>query len=162
MNKSVYVAGIALAFVFIAGCEQPVTETEQVAAPAAAESVRDRGVNSIDADGNVAPFGMASKQPVAIPETRIEEPPAAAEVSAVYATQCVACHGADAKGVPGLGLNLVDSELVDISSQSELVAFLQEGRAGDSPDSVTKVPMPSFVWMDEGDLVEVTLYIKGL
>jgi mono/diheme cytochrome c family protein len=162
MNRSVNVAGIALAFIFLAGCEQPVTETEEVAAPAAAESVSDQGVQSIDADGNVAPFGMASKQPVPIPEPQIEEPPAAAEVSAVYATQCVACHGADAKGVPGLGLNLVDSELVDSSSQAELIAFLQDGRAGDSPDSVTKVPMPSFVWMDEGDLVEVALYIKGL
>ena len=62
----------------------------------------------------------------------------------------------------GLGLNLVDSELVAASSAEELTAFLKAGRAGDSPDNTTGVPMPSFIWMSDEDLVEITGYVQSL
>jgi len=159
MNKTIYFAGLLLASVVLTACDRPA-ETEQATA-AVAEVADDHSVGTIDADGNVAPFGMASRQPVPVPEAE-SAPPAAAEVSAVYAAQCIACHGMDAKGVPGLGLDLVDSKLVDSSSNAELVAFLQEGRPADSPDTVTGVPMPAFAWMDEADLDEVVVYIRGL
>lgn len=117
---------------------------------------------SIDADGNVAPFGMASKPPVPVQDLPATQGEEVVTVSAVYATNCIACHGADAQGVQGLGLSLVESELVANSSVDELVVFLQEGRQPDSPDSVTGVPMPAFVWMGAGDLAEVSGYIKSL
>lgn len=121
---------------------------------------------SIDADGNVAPFGMASRakrdvQPA--PVAKINTSAAAADASsAVYGVQCVACHGADAQGVQGLGLNLVESALVANSNVDELVAFLQAGRGLDSPDNVSGVPMPSFAWMPAEDLNEVAAYLKSL
>jgi mono/diheme cytochrome c family protein len=85
-----------------------------------------------------------------------------ASTSVVFGTNCVACHGPDAKGVQGLGVSLVDSKLVSDSSSADLIAFLKEGRAADSPDNVSGVPMPSFAWMTEADLAEVTAYLKSL
>ena len=57
------------------GCGQAPDETESAADatadPVAEPYVQERGVQSIDADGNVAPFGMASRQPVEIAEPEV-------------------------------------------------------------------------------------------
>jgi mono/diheme cytochrome c family protein len=157
-----------LAMLVMTGCGQPASDPVETAAPEVAEPVNDGQLASIDADGNIAPFGMASKQPVPVQEQAQEQAAAAASaedvatMSAVYATHCTACHGADATGVTGLGLNLVESEFVRASSEDELVAFLQAGRQPGSPDSVTSVPMPAFAWMEATDLAEVAGYIKSL
>jgi len=172
MTTRIKLIGLSFLLLVLAGCEQPATESEQAeTAPpdeSATPAVSADTVTSIDADGNVAPFGMASRQPVPVPEP---EPVAAVAESAtqptgassdLYNVHCVACHGADAKGVQGLGLNLVESQLVASSSEEELAAFLKAGRAADSPDSVSKVPMPGFAWMSDDDLAEITGYLKKL
>ncbi len=153
-----------IAMLVMAGCGQPASDTAETVAPKAAETANDGQLASIDADGNIAPFGMASKQPVSVQEPEQAAAPAedVAAVSVVYAAQCVACHGADATGVTGLGLGLVESEFVGGASVDELVAFLQAGRQPGSPDSVTNVPMPAFAWMEAADLAEVAGYIKSL
>lgn len=156
----------------LAACGQPESgQQESAAAPAetvstdaapATEEQREI-VQSIDADGNVAPFGMASRKPVPL-----EDAPAATVAadsgasSELYGLHCQACHGADAKGVQGLGLSLVDSALVASSSQDQLSEFLKAGRAADSPDSVSGVPMPAFAWMSDEQLADITGYLKSL
>lgn len=153
---------------FLVACSQP--DDGEVAAPdnykTPAVSSGDRPLQSVDANGKVAPFGMASRQPVSVPDA-----PAAAVAAvtgaadpgaALFAVQCVACHGANAQGVTGLGVNLVESKLVSGSSSDELVAFLKAGRAADAPDSTTKVPMPAFAWMSAGDLTALAGYLKTL
>ncbi len=166
---SLPVKGMLIGLVLLAyGCGQAPSEAgsdeAQQPAVAAEPHANEHGVKSIDADGNIAPFGMASRQPVKVADSAV--PSAGAEAvaasSALYSTHCMACHGADAQGVEGLGLNLVESQLVAASSRAELIAFLKEGRAADSPQSVTNVPMPSFVWMSDGDLAEIAGYIKSL
>jgi mono/diheme cytochrome c family protein len=157
----------ALVTLFLGGCGQPAPDgVEEAAAPestASAPAANDGQLASIDADGNIAPFGMASRQPVPVPEPEAAAPvEQAGTASAVYAAQCVACHGADAKGVEGLGLSLVESELVAGSSPDELVAFLQAGRQPGSPDSVTNVPMPAIARMSAADIAEVSGYNKSL
>ena len=163
---------LVCSLVLISACGQKPADDVAAAPPAeeappsvAAPQVNERGVQSVDADGNVAPFGMASRKPVPLAEPAaapVEEVAAVAATSALYGVHCSACHGQDAKGVQGLGLNLVDSELVAASSAEELTAFLKAGRAGDSPDNTTGVPMPSFVWMSDEDLAEITGHLQSL
>jgi mono/diheme cytochrome c family protein len=156
--------------VLLSACGQPEQAGEPAAQPQTepAESSAAAGVTSIDADGNVAPFGMTSREPVDVPplpESAAAEPAIAgttATESALYAVQCVACHGSDAKGVEGLGLDLVDSELVNTSSAGELKEFLKVGRLLNSPDSVTGIPMPGFAWMADEQLDEIVGYIQAL
>jgi mono/diheme cytochrome c family protein len=153
----------ALALVTACGQKPPADEVVIDEAPAMAElEVIEPGVQSIDADGNVAPFGMASKKPVPVAELQVVKVTEGPATSALFAANCSACHGADALGVQGLGLNLVESELVANSSEAELVVFLQAGRLPDSPDSVTGIPMPSFAWMSEADLTEISGHLKSL
>jgi mono/diheme cytochrome c family protein len=119
---------------------------------------------SIDAQGNIAPFGFASRKPVPVAELQVAAAAtvATAASSVVFGANCVACHGPDAGGVQGLGVNLMESKLVADSSPADLIVFLKAGRAADAPDNVTKVPMPSFAWMSDADLAEVTAYLKSL
>ena len=53
-------------------------------------------------------------------------------------------------------------QLANASSEEELTAFLKAGRAADSPDSVSNVPMPGFAWMGDEELSEITAYLKSL
>jgi len=153
----------AVAILALNGCGQPSPEVVEEPATEAPNEVADEArLASIDADGNIAPFGMASKQPVVVPELAAEPQEEMVAVSSVYTANCSACHGPDATGVQGLGLNLLESELVGNSSAEELVVFLQAGRQPNSPDSVTGIPMPAFAWMEAADLDEVAGYIKGL
>jgi mono/diheme cytochrome c family protein len=78
-----------------------------------------------------------------------------------FEQNCVACHGADAKGVEGLGVNLIESGFVAKKSESELVAFLKQGRLPDDPDSRTHRPMPSFSWVAESDLQAIASFLKS-
>jgi mono/diheme cytochrome c family protein len=63
----------------------------------------------------------------------------------VYQSTCVACHGPDAKGVPGLGKSLhpSDSEFVRNASDEELVELIVKGRTPDHPLNTSGVGMPA-------------------
>lgn len=95
--------------------------------------------------------GGDEPEPGAAPTTAAANPaqPAAATGDPVkgeqlYIASCVACHGADAKGVPALGKSLhpSDSEFVRVSSDEELIEFIKVGRQPDHPLNTTGVAMP--------------------
>ena len=122
----------------------------------------DAALASIDADGNIAPFGKASRAAV---EVGAAPAPAAVTASAaptVFTAQCTACHGADAKGIEGLGLDLTNSALIAGANEAELIEFLKAGRLPTDPASVTGIPMPGFAWMEANDLAEIAAYLKTL
>ncbi len=60
----------------------------------------------------------------------------------VLQTTCFACHGMDAKGIPGLGKNLIESPFVHGLSDQELVAFIIKGRAATDAGNTTGIAMP--------------------
>lgn len=68
---------------------------------------------------------------------------AKADGRALFNANCAACHGADARGVPGLGENLVGEEFVMSLSDKELAEFIIKGRDSNDPLSETGVPMPA-------------------
>ncbi len=55
---------------------------------------------------------------------------------------CSACHGADARGLPNLGKDLVDSEFVAEQSDDDLVQFIITGRPIWDPLNTTGIDMP--------------------
>jgi disulfide bond formation protein DsbB len=57
-------------------------------------------------------------------------------------TSCAACHGPDAKGLPGLGKDLTTSAFVKSQSDEQLVAFIKVGRPASDPANTTGVDMP--------------------
>ena len=85
----------------------------------------------------------------------------------IYNQVCVACHGPDAKGLPGLGKSLhpSDSEFIRSKTDDELVAFIKQGRSTDDPLNTTGVAMPpkgGNPALTDQDLYDVVAYIRTL
>lgn len=60
----------------------------------------------------------------------------------LFTSSCSSCHGPDAKGLPGLGKDLVTSQFVASQSDAELLAFIKKGRPASDPANTTQVDMP--------------------
>ncbi len=89
----------------------------------------------------------------------------AANGQTLFAGTCAACHGPDAKGLPGLGKDLTTSEFAIGKTDAELVAFITTGRPITDPLNTTGVEMPpkggnpNFT---EQDLYDIVAYIRTL
>lgn len=82
-----------------------------------------------------------------------------------YKQYCSTCHGMDAKGVEGLGKNLVQSEFIAASSDEELIQFILDGRAADDPQNTTGIPMPpkgGNPALSEEQIVHIVEYFREL
>jgi disulfide bond formation protein DsbB len=81
--------------------------------------------------------------PTAEPVVVAYAPAAVDEGRAVFSSTCSACHGLDARGIPGLGKNLIDSTFVHGLSDEALLQFIIVGRDPSDPANTTGIPMPA-------------------
>ena len=85
--------------------------------------------------------------------------------SAIYASTCTACHGANAEGIEGLGKALAPSDFVVDHTEQELADFIAVGRSAGDPDNESGVDMPpkgGNPSLDDQDLLDVSAYLKSL
>lgn len=78
---------------------------------------------------------------------------------------CSACHGMDAKGLPGLGKDLTTSTFAIGLSDDDLVKFLTVGRDTGDPLNTTGVQMPprgGNPALTEKDLHDIVAYVRTL
>ncbi len=83
----------------------------------------------------------------------------------IYAMACVACHGPQGTGVPGLGKNLAASDFARRQSDAQLAAFITAGRGVDDPLNTTKVPMPpkgGRADFDEHNIADIVTFVRGM
>jgi disulfide bond formation protein DsbB len=83
----------------------------------------------------------------------------------IYKASCAACHGADARGMPTLGKDLIASDFVQKLDDDALLAFLLKGRDPSDPANTTKVAMPpkgGNPALSEDDLLDVIAYLRSL
>jgi disulfide bond formation protein DsbB len=88
-----------------------------------------------------------------------------AQGKTVFSSICFACHGQDARGIPGLGKDLVDSTFIHGLTDDELLAFLQKGRTVFDPLNTTGVEMPprgGNPSLTDSDLLNVIAYLRSL
>ncbi|HWQ27486.1 MAG TPA: c-type cytochrome, partial [Dehalococcoidia bacterium] len=78
----------------------------------------------------------------------------------LFAGACVACHGPDARGVPGLGKDLVQSNFVAFQSDDQLRQFLINGRPDARP--VAMPPRAGRDDLSDEDLRHIVVYLRGL
>ena len=104
----------------------------------------------------VAPFGMASRSAVSVAEPAV----AMTAGGGAFSQYCAGCHGAQAQGLPGLGVDLRTSAFVRGRDAGGLKAFLRVGRESASPDSRTGRAMPAFGWLPEATLDELARQLR--
>ena len=115
-----------------------------------------------------APVEPIPERPPAPPPSAAPEPSApttAAAGKSFYMQSCIACHGSDAKGIPGLGKDMTTSEFIRSKSDAELVEFIKQGRAPDDPMNSTGVPMPPMganPALTDADLQAIVEFIRSL
>jgi len=102
-----------------------------------------------------APFGYTARA-VAEPA-----PTATADGAALYALHCVACHGADLKGIAELGVTLAGSAYVGRSDAATLAAFLKVGRMPGQPGNVSGRVMPGFAYLPDPELAALAEFLKA-
>jgi len=82
-----------------------------------------------------------------------------------FLTTCVACHGQEAKGVPGLGKDLTTSEYMQSQTDEQMLAFLIAGRPASDPLNTTGVDMPprgGNPAFTDTDLQNIVAYLRTL
>jgi mono/diheme cytochrome c family protein len=109
--------------------------------------------------GRVRHPGVLAALLLATPALPAAEPADAGATA--YATNCIACHGADLTGVEGLGVNLATSKFVATRSPDALLAFIKVGRLPDDPATVSGRPMPGFGWLPEAELAAIVAFVKS-
>lgn len=102
-----------------------------------------------------SPFGFAARS------VAEHTPEAGVDGAALYALHCVACHGPDLKGLPGLGVNLAGSGYVRRSDAAALAAFLKVGRMPGQPGNVSGRVMPGFAYLQEAELAALAGFVKS-
>ncbi len=78
---------------------------------------------------------------------------------------CVACHGADAKGVEGLGKDLTNNQFLQGLTDQELADFIKTGRPTSDPANTTGVDMPpkgGNPSLSDQDLLDIASYLRTL
>jgi len=83
----------------------------------------------------------------------------------MFATACIACHGEEGRGKPGLGKDLTTSEYVKLASDGSVRAMIKEGRAANHPLNTTKVAMPpkgGNEALTDSDIADIVLFVRAL
>lgn len=83
----------------------------------------------------------------------------------VFSGTCAACHGPHGEGLPFLGPSLRQSGFVAVRRNSDLVAFIIEGRPADSPDNLMKQQMPprgGNPLLADGQIVDAVAYLRAM
>lgn len=106
--------------------------------------------------------GGGGPQPTPTPTGPVGDPVAG---KIAFEKTCITCHGADAKGMPGLGKDLTTSQFVASKSDPELVAFIKTGRPASDPANTQGVDMPpkgGNPALTDQDLYNIVAYIRTL
>ncbi len=83
----------------------------------------------------------------------------------LFATSCASCHGKDARGLPSLGVDLVNSEFLRGLDDEALLAFIQRGRDPSDPESKTGIAMPpkgGNPALSEDDIWDIIDFLRSL
>lgn len=150
-----------------AAAVEPSSSIQSPAEPALAAEAPVEPAKSTEAPVEPPKSAEAAAEPATPAEVLAESATSAAalEGKALFGVTCTACHGPEARGLPGLGKDMTTSAFIASKSDAELVAFIKQGRAVDDPLNTTGVPMPPMganPALSDGDLLAIVEFIRSL
>ncbi len=83
----------------------------------------------------------------------------------LYARSCIACHGADAHGMPNNGKDLITSPLLVELDDDALLEFIKRGRDVSDPANTTGIVMPpkgGNPALSDDDILDIIEYLRSL
>jgi disulfide bond formation protein DsbB len=101
----------------------------------------------------------------AAPPTATLPPGEATRGKQLYTQGCAGCHGPDARGLPGLGKDMTTSAFVKSQTDTQLVAFIKQGRPANDPANTTRVEMPprgGIPTLTDAQLADIVAYLRTL
>jgi disulfide bond formation protein DsbB len=145
--------------------EQLATAEAQLAAlEAKAESERAAAKAArLAAKAAIAPV-LASAAGADAEEEEVDEE-TIAEGAKLFVSSCSACHGADAKGLPNNGKDLVHSAFAKGLDDEKLIAFIKRGRDSSDPANTSKIAMPpkgGNPALNDDKLESIVAYVRSL
>ncbi|MCC6627951.1 MAG: cytochrome c [Chloroflexi bacterium] len=111
-----------------------------------------------------APAPTAKPAAPAAPAAPLK-PGDAARGKQLFTLSCAACHGPEAKGVPGLGKDMTTSAFVKGQSDAQLLDFIKKGRPATDPANTTRIEMPAKGGnpaLTDAELTDMIAYIRSL
>jgi len=99
---------------------------------------------------------LAVAQVHSSPNGEIAIPPDPENGRSLFGQTCTACHGANAQGLPHMGVDLRASKFVAQQTDVQLLSFLKTGRQPKDPKSVRGLLMPARG--GNSSLVDMELY----
>jgi disulfide bond formation protein DsbB len=181
IGAGLLIAIFALAFTALAGAVNTLPETGEAeeGVALAPTDVSTLEIEPTAIPPTVTPTVVSTQPPTAAPTTG-ENLQAAdtenivagaydlatiAEGQTVYSSLCVACHGADARGLPNLGKNLVESEFVHSLTDQELLDFIKTGRPIWDPNNTSGIDMPprgGNPALNDDQILSIIAYLRTL
>lgn len=82
----------------------------------------------------------------------------------LYISSCSACHGPDAAGLEGKGVDLRNNAFIQDSSDDDLLDYVYEGRATDDPLNTTGIEMPpkgGNPAITDEQIYDIIAYLRG-
>jgi mono/diheme cytochrome c family protein len=147
MKRLTLLASLIVGVLFIVACGGGGSDSDNVAPTSAP-----------------APTATAVPEPTTPPADTGPDPAQIATGQTKYGS-CSACHGLDARGVTGLGKDLIESEFMAGLSDAELVEFIKVGRDPGDPANTTGIGMPAKGGnpaLSDDDILAILAYIDSL
>jgi disulfide bond formation protein DsbB len=122
-------------------------------------------VAAVVACGGAAPPAAPATSKPAAPPTAAAKAGDATRGRQVFAQSCAACHGQDAKGMPGLGKDMTTSAFIKGQSDAQLLDFIKKGRPVSDPANTTKVDMPpkgGNPALTDAQLVDIIAFMRSV
>ena len=113
-----------------------------------------------------APAVSQQSQPTAAPPTAASLPvgdPASGQT--LFSASCSSCHGADAKGITGVGKDLTTGEFTSSMSDDEFLTFIKTGRPSGDPANTTGIDMPpkgGNPALSDAQILDIIAYIRSI
>tara|TARA_B100000959_G_C14985767_1_gene625512 strand:+ start:1545 stop:1997 length:453 start_codon:yes stop_codon:yes gene_type:complete len=119
--------------------------------------------SNTDNDDGVTSKNISNQSSDEISHKSIEDQLVDGEVD--FMGYCSSCHGMDAKGLDGLGKDLIGGTFIKDQDNAELLQFIKKGRSSGDKENTTGIDMPpkgGNPALTDENILSIIVYLKSI